>query len=114
MVQQNQFSGSPLDDPNVHLAMLLEIYDTVKMNNVSTDTIRLRLFPFSLGDKARGWLQSLQPGSINTWEEMPQKFLAKFCPPSKTTQLRVEIGQFKQMDFEPLYDALERFKELIR
>lgn len=38
MVQQNEFGGSPLDDPNVHLAMFLKICDTVKMNNVSADT----------------------------------------------------------------------------
>ena len=48
MVQQAQFSGSPLDDPNIHLVMFLEIYDTVKINGVTEDTIRLRLFPFSL------------------------------------------------------------------
>ena len=59
MVQQAQFSGSPLDDPNIHLKMFLEICDTVKMNGVTEDIIRLRLFPFSLRDKARGWLQSL-------------------------------------------------------
>ena len=59
MVQQAQFSNSPLDDPNIHLAMFLEICDTVKMNGVTEDIIRLRLFPFSLRDKARGWLQSL-------------------------------------------------------
>ena len=58
IVQQAQFSGSPLDDPNI-LAMFLEICDTVKMNGVTEDIIRLRLFPFSLRDKARGWLQSL-------------------------------------------------------
>ena len=66
IVQQAQFSESPLDDPNIHLVMFLEICDTVKMNGVIEDTIRLRLFPFSLKDKARGWLQSLQLGSITS------------------------------------------------
>ncbi|XP_057953898.1 uncharacterized protein LOC131148187 [Malania oleifera] len=61
MVQQAQFSGSPLDDPNIHLAMFLVICDTVKINGVTEDTIRLILFPFSLKDKERDWLQSLQP-----------------------------------------------------
>ena len=75
MVQQAQFSGSPLDDPNIHLVMFLEICDTVKMNGVTEDTIRLRLFPFSLRDKARGWLQSLQLGRITSRQDMAEKFL---------------------------------------
>ena len=52
----------------------------------------MRLFPFSLRDKTKGWLQSLQPGSIGSWEELAQKFLTKFFPLSKTSQLRGEIA----------------------
>ena len=94
--------------------MFLEIYDIVKMNGVTEYAIRLRLFPFSLRDKARGWLQALQPGSITTWAEMAQKFLAKFFPPTKIALLRTEIGTFKQQDFKSLYEAWERFKDLLR
>ena len=54
MVQQNQYGGLPHKDPNVHLETFLEIADTVKMNGVTEDVIRMRLFPFSLRDKARG------------------------------------------------------------
>ena len=114
MVQQNQYGGTPNDDPNIHLATFLEICETVKYNRVPPDAIRLKLFPFSLRDKARAWLQSLPPGSVTTWEDMAQKFLTKFFPPSKTSQLRVEITQFRQLDFEQLYEAWERFKELLR
>ena len=114
MVQQNQYRRLLHEDPNVHLATFLEIADTIKMNGVIEDVIRMHLFPFSLRDKARGWLQSLQPGSINTWEELAQRFLSKFFPQSKTSQLRGEISQFRQMDFEPLYKAWECFKDLLR
>ena len=58
MVQLNQYRGLPHEDPNVHLATFLEIVNTVKMNRVTEDVIRMHLFPFSLRDKARGWLQS--------------------------------------------------------
>ena len=62
------------------MTTFLEIADTVKVNGVTEDVIRMRLFPFLLRDKARGWLQSLQPGSIGTWEELAQRFLTKFFP----------------------------------
>ena len=64
MVHQNQYGGLPHEDPNVHLATFLHIADIVKMNSVTEDVIRMRLFLFSLRDKARGWLQSLQPDNI--------------------------------------------------
>jgi len=48
MVQQSQFGGSPMEDPNFHLSIFLEVRDTLKLNGVSTDAIRLRLLPFSL------------------------------------------------------------------
>jgi len=53
MVQQSQFGGLPMEDPNLHLSVFLEVCDTLKINRASTDAIRLRLFPFSLRDKAR-------------------------------------------------------------
>ena len=114
MVQQNRYGGLAHENSNVHLATFLDISDTVKMNGVTEDVIRMRLFPFLLRDKARGWLNSLQPGSIGTWEELAQRFLSKSFPPSKTSQLRGEIAQFRQMDFKPLYEAWERFKDMIK
>ena len=84
------------------------------MNGITEDVIRMRLLPFSLRDKVIGWFQSLQAGSIGTWEELAQRFLSKFFPLSKTSQLKGEIAQFQKMDFEPLHEASERFKDMIR
>jgi len=53
MVQQSQFGGSPMEDPNLHLSVFLEVCDKLKINGASTNAICLRLFPLSLRDKAR-------------------------------------------------------------
>ena len=45
---------------------------------------------------------------------MRQAFLARFFPPSKTAKLRDQITRFNQKDEESLYDAWERFKEMLR
>lgn len=115
MIQTSiQFGGAPTDDPNVHIANFLEICDTFKHSGVTDDAIRLRLFPFSLRGKAKSWLNSLPAGSITTWEEMGQAFLSKYFPPSKTVKLRNDISNFLQHDLETLYEAWERFKDLMR
>ena len=38
----------------------------------------------------------------------------KYFPPSKTLRLKSEITQFKQYDHEPLNEAWERFRDLLR
>jgi Retrotransposon gag protein len=114
MVQQHPFNGLPNEDPNLHLSVFLEICNTLKVNGVTDDAIRLRLFPFSLAGKARAWLQSLTIGTITTWDQLAEAFLAKYFPPTKTALLRTQINSFQQKEGESLYDAWERFKDLLR
>jgi len=56
----------------------LVIFDILKINGVSNDFIRLRVFPFSLLDKAKSWLQTQPQCNISTWEDMTTKFVTKY------------------------------------
>ncbi|KAH9698609.1 hypothetical protein KPL71_024069 [Citrus sinensis] len=115
MIQTSvQFAEMPNDDPNAHIANFLEICDTFKLNGVSHNAIRLRLFPFSLRDKTKKWLNSLSTGTITTWNGLAQKFLAKYFPPTKTAKLRNDITTFAQFEMELLYEACETYKDLLR
>lgn len=91
MVHQNQFGSSFVETSNTRLSIILEIYDTIKIIEVSNDVIKLQLFPLSLRDRARSLLHSLQPCNH---EALPcgQTWLIHFSP-SFFHHLRLSLKQ---------------------
>ncbi|GJR26513.1 reverse transcriptase domain-containing protein [Tanacetum coccineum] len=63
---------------------------------------------------ARIWLEKEPPQLILTWEDLVSKFINKFFPPSKTTNLCNEIINFQQRFDESFYEAWDRFNDLLR
>ena len=114
MVQQNQFTGHPSEDPNEHLGRFLRMANTVKLNGVRPEVIKLQLFPFSLRDIVETCFNSLLYGSVNTWEEVMEAYLNIFFPPSLTSERRREITTFKQGEDESLYTSWGRYKRLLK
>jgi len=53
IVQASRFCGLPSEDANAHLQHFLELCDTIVIKDVTQDSIRLRLFPFSLTRKVK-------------------------------------------------------------
>jgi len=107
------FHGLDAENPYLHLREFEEVCNTYNDQNCSMNTIRLKLFPFSLKDKAKTWLQNLRPGSISLWDEMQQQFLKKFFPSHRTNSFKRQITTFAQKPGETLYQCWERYKELL-
>ena len=96
MVQQHQFTGHPSKDPNEHMERFMRMANTIKLNRVRPEVIKLQLFPFSLRYVVATWFDSLPMGSVNTWEELVEAYMSIFFPPVLIVKKRGEIIVFKQ------------------
>ncbi|GJT86621.1 reverse transcriptase domain-containing protein [Tanacetum coccineum] len=114
LVQNKQFFRHDKEDPHAHIRYFNKITSTMKFPNVPSTSVKLMLFPFSLEGAARIWLEKEPPRSILTWDDLVSKFINKFFPPSKTTNLQNEITRFQQRFDETFYEAWTRFNDLLR
>ena len=81
---------------------------------MSPNVMRLRLFSFSLSGKARDWLDTVLSDIVITCDSLIELFLDKFFPTLRTERLILEIQEFRQHPNESLFEAYERFSDLIR
>nr|GEY57865.1 hypothetical protein [Tanacetum cinerariifolium] len=114
MIQQVQNSFQlhrlPGDDANKHLDKFLHVTQSIKVNGVTDDALRLYLFPHSLTNHATAWFDRLLRNSITIFEQMAKMFLGKYFPPSMMTKLRNEFTNFRQRLDELLFEAWECYK----
>ncbi|GJT76109.1 retrovirus-related pol polyprotein from transposon TNT 1-94 [Tanacetum coccineum] len=92
---------------------VLELVDLFHVPNITVDQLMLRVFPISLIGAVSRWLRNKPIGSIKNWEDLKTKFLNKYCPPGQTAKKMEEINKFQQEPDETLFQAWERFKELL-
>nr|GEW44184.1 putative reverse transcriptase domain-containing protein [Tanacetum cinerariifolium] len=114
LVQANPYHGFERENAHTHINNFKRITSTLKFRDVPNDVIKLMMFTYSLEGAARVWYDKEPPNSILTWEDLVNKFLNQFFPPSKTTHLKNEISQFTQRFEETFGEAWERFKEMLR
>ncbi|XP_070028616.1 uncharacterized protein [Nicotiana sylvestris] len=112
--QRGYFTSASDQNAYKHLKGFVDTYWGSKQTNVSEDALRLRLIPFSLRGKALDWLERLPNHSITTWDELVDKFIAKFFSPSHMEALRDEILAFKQEPTEPLHEIWEWFWMMVK
>nr|GEV01407.1 reverse transcriptase domain-containing protein [Tanacetum cinerariifolium] len=114
LVQTNKFHSFERDNPHTHISTFKRMTTTLKYRDVLNDAIKHMLFSYSLEGAARIWYEKEPPNSILTWDDLVNKFVNQFFPPSKTTHLKNEISRFTQKFKETFGEAWDRFKEMLR
>ncbi|GJR42958.1 retrovirus-related pol polyprotein from transposon TNT 1-94 [Tanacetum coccineum] len=112
-LRKNTFSNSEHEDANEHIEKVLEIVDLFHIPEVTQDQVMLQVFYMSLTGATSRWLRNEPSGSITNWETLKTKFLNKYYPPARMTKKMEEINNFQQEPDESLFQAWERFKELL-
>ncbi|GKE68087.1 reverse transcriptase domain-containing protein [Tanacetum coccineum] len=114
LVQANPFHRFERENPHTYINNFKRIISTLKFRDVPNDVIKLMMFPYSLEGAARVWYDKEPPNSILTWDDLVNKFVNQYFPPSKTTHLKNEISQFTLKFEETFGEAWEQFKEMLR
>ena len=81
------------ENPYAYIKEFEEVCNTFQEGGASIDLMRLKLFPFTLKDKAKIWLNSLRPRSIRTWTDLHTEFLKKIFPTHRTNGLKNQISK---------------------
>ena len=107
------FHGVEKENPYLHVKEFEEMVGTFYNQPAQLNVARLKLFPFSLKDKAKIWLNALRPQSIRTWAEMQEEFFKKFFPMHRTTTLKKDIQTFSEKDGEPFNVCWDRYRDCL-
>ncbi|XP_074351553.1 uncharacterized protein LOC141690673 [Apium graveolens] len=108
-----KFTRSEGEDPYLFIHEFEEVCALQKLQQLTEDSIRLRLINFPLKENVKKWLYSLPVNSISTWEGFVVIFLKKYFPNHKTTRLTNEINQFHQKENEYFWKYFDRFKNVL-
>ncbi|GKD29922.1 reverse transcriptase domain-containing protein [Tanacetum coccineum] len=113
LVKGNQFDGRTKTDPHKHIREFLGICDMFKYKDTENEVACLMMFPLSLTREAKTWLDELNEGTIETWDELRTSFISRFFPPALFDRLLRELRAFSQHENESLTDAWLCMKELL-
>ena len=94
LVMKDQFADLPSEDAATHLNNFVNLCDMQKKKDTDNNIVKLKLFPFSLRDRAKVWFSSLPKNSIDSWNKCKDAFISRYFPPAKIITLRNDIMNF--------------------
>nr|GEZ72801.1 reverse transcriptase domain-containing protein [Tanacetum cinerariifolium] len=89
--QANPYHGFERENPDTHINNFTRITLTLKFRDVPNDVIKLMMLSYFLEGNARVWYNKEPPSSIVTWEDLVNKFINQFFPPSKPPTSKMKL-----------------------
>ena len=109
MVQDQPFSGKGDENPYSHLNEFEQTCACLRITGMSDETLRWKLFPFSLTGKAERWYNLTIESRQGDWEALCSSFCLQFFSISRVVRLCLEVLSFRQEKNESLGMAWEHF-----
>ena len=101
-----RYDGTP--DP----AEFLQLYELSIEAANDKQKVMANWFPMALKDGARSGLLNLPPGSISSWNEMRDRFVANFQGTRDHPSAAGDLGRVKQQPGETLQKYIQRFNNV--
>jgi hypothetical protein len=95
LVRELSFSRLESQNPYNHLFDFEHLFSGLAIAGMTQDTLKWKLFPYSLKGKAEQWYTHTI-GSVNdNWDELRDKFYLEFFPLSRIIALQRDICCFQ-------------------
>ncbi|KAL9224890.1 hypothetical protein vseg_000874 [Gypsophila vaccaria] len=103
--QESQSGGAHNEDPVEHISNFIDLYNTIKDEGVEPKKLREMMFPFSLREKTKKWLNTLNRAArgITDWDNLVMAFYEEYFSAEKTVLMRSQITGFRQMANETFF-----------
>jgi hypothetical protein len=99
-----------------HNTLLQEFEQTcecLRITGMSHETLKWKLFSFSLTERAKHWYMRTVGSVQGDWEALCSSFCLFFFPISRVVSLRIDVLSFKQKEKEYLGAAWAHFNDLV-
>jgi hypothetical protein len=100
VIYGERFEGRPGEDPIAHLKKFEKRCELVRLDNVICEMIKVKMFPYSLGEKALDWFLNFPLGIIHSCLNLKCAFMEIFGLRSVMSYNKEVIFSFKQQSNE--------------
>jgi hypothetical protein len=112
LVRELNFARGSDENPYKHLQDFEELCATLIITGSNHETLKWKIFPFSLTRWAKQWYKLHVYNCHGSWNILKDQFCLAFFPLSRIIDLRNEVLSFTQKEGESIGAAWSRYKQL--